>query len=519
MPLKHLGLARTLTRSPRRSLGVRLSPALLSLALATPAAARDSEITDISLIDVLFGLIHEAVPGGAVLEVDPRLLAHPAKAADPPDPDRVALAALELPGLAPAFHPRQSRYAVPPSADGRFPVSVTVGDPSIEVFLDGARLVPGRVAYAQGRPGEVFEVVAYHDRAELGRYTITVDPGLVLPGLPDAEPSLYISGGEGLRRIRLDDDAQTTLAAPVEGKSFLLATAGDRLYASLTGVEYAIAAFDLTTHQATDHAVLGETWQAGALAVAPGGDRLHVFHQTSPVMGTYDAHDLQAPAQPTYLPGVGMPMQATYRPGLLDLYVSDYWADPEGKDLDATHIAVRRPFVDWQAGVLDFAWAGRALPPSQTNSDGTRAAGVAFLTEQGLVVAVNSLGDEVVVLDEATGETLARTATGAMPFFIAADPDSDVDQGRVFVAGLQSGTLAVYTITQSASGGVVIEQEARFNPCKDGSAVKPVFGTDPGTAYLLCTDGVTVLDADSLEVERHIPVGGAWQKDMVWATR
>jgi hypothetical protein len=106
-----------------------------------------------------------------------------------------------------------------------------------------------------------------------------------------------------------------------------------------------------------------------------------------------------------------------------------------------------------------------------------------------------------------------------MPFFMAADPDSDAELGRVFVSHLQSGNLGVYTVTTGPTGGVTLEQEKRFNPCDAGHVVKPVFGDDPDTVYVLCTDGVTVLDADTLTVERHIALGGGYETDMVWVSR
>jgi DNA-binding beta-propeller fold protein YncE len=306
---------------------------------------------------------------------------------------------------------------------------------------------------------------------------------------------------------------------PVEGTSFLLAAddVNARLYATTSGPQDALVAFDLFDHAAVVHRSFPEDAELGAVTVAPGGLSVNVAYLLTGVMATYEAKDLVFSAV-EYLWGIAMPMQLAYRPGTLDLFVTDFWATTiEGAD--TTHAVVRSPKVDWADGGFDFAWAPITLPASQTNFDGDSGAGVAFLPAQGLVMMVNSRGDELVAVDEDTRQPLATAATASMPFFMAADPDSDAELGRVFVSHLQSGNLGVYTVTTGPTGGVTLEQEKRFNPCDAGHVVKPVFGDDPDTVYVLCTDGVTVLDADTLTVERHIALGGGYETDMVWVSR
>lgn len=418
--------------------------------------------------------------------------------------------ALRVEGLEPAFRADRVEYRVAPNERGLVPITAAVEDRALQLLVDGRRLEPGRTTHVEARPGARLRVDVLRDGRPLTFYMIDI-----LDLQPTSDGALYVTGGKGVMRVDLDDGSVTEIAIPGSGETSQLARGGDhqRLYVT-SSEDHLLTAIDLATRTVADQLFGGEDWIPGAVAVMPGDLRVHTADVISPVLTTFDTADLGLPPAVDFIPFVAMPQYMMYRPGFLDLYISDFWAGPE-------QVAVRRPWIDWVKGTFGFGWAAYDMPPSQTNDDGDAASGMGFLPAQGFFVAANTRGDEMVVFDEATRKPLATAPVAAMPMSVTVDPDSDANEGRFFVTSYQGWTLSVFRVTSDGAGGAKIALEQAWDPCENrGDPVKAVFGDDPDRLHLLCDRSVVVtLDADTLEVEDFILTGddATERRDMVWA--
>jgi len=212
-----------------------------------------------------------------------------------------------------------------------------------------------------------------------------------------------------------------------------------------------------------------------------------------------------------FLPGISMPFAARDSPDGADLWLSGVGVGAEAQ------MTVRRPDDD---GV--DAWWPIAFPPTESNDDGDTGAGFGFLPLQGLVIAANALGDELVAIDVETLTPVARMSTPAMPGWVAVDPSSSTTQGRVLVPSLQAGSMSLYVITTGPTGGVTMERVPlpNPNPCPEGEyPEKALYGLMPTDLFLLCSGSVSRLDPETFQIVESWELEGIRRSDIVWAAQ
>lgn len=436
----------------------------------------------------------------------------------PEAPPADGIGSIVVPGLSRRFDAREARYRVPLSRDGFLPVTVTLSDPSVSVYVQGTRVEPGRPFNAWAPRGGRVTVVGYRNWAEIARYQLDVDPELPPLKLGEITGRLYVSGDEDVVVIDPVLGTVDTIEVPNVTETYLLARSHDhaRLYVSSTG-DHIVSVIGLGSQAVvTQRFFTGDNpFKPAGMTVTPDSERVQVLHNNTGVMATYDKGlgfiDIEA------IPHVSMPMDIAYAPGTLDLWVADFSAT----QLDGIQIAVRepQPFA-LNPDPLD-AWLPVSLPPTQTNADGDSAGGFAFWTEAGLVIASNSRGDELVVIDPGSLEPVARMSVGRMRFWMTLDPASTADHARVFVPSFQQGAWGIYTVDVGPTGGVSLARvdDAPSNPCPSGEyPERAVFGATNDDLYLLCTGSVLALDPSTLAVLESWPLEGRGV-DIVWAAQ
>jgi len=437
----------------------------------------------------------------------------------PPPPPAPGLDGLGFPGLSPAFDPRVTRYTAPSTHGDRLPLTVVTRDPSVQVHVQGVPVRSDETHHAWAPPGARLNVVVYRAWAELARYVIVVKDDVTPKLNLDLAGKLYVTGRDGkVLVVDASDETVTQVSMPAAGQTVFAARSPDhaRVYVTSPGPKL-LTAIDTETHTVAGHRTFGGDMDPEAVVVRPDSQVVTVADAHSPILLDLDVADLAADPALTFVPWVHMPTTLTYRPGTMDLYVTDFFspvAEPE-----RARIARRRLSIDWEAGAITQEWAKRELPFSHTNEDGDTTSHVAFLPKMGVVVAPNSRGDELVVLHEELGIPLTRTSVGHMPFFVTADPKHTSTHGRVFLPTLQSGVLEVYAIDAVPGTGFTLTLEAKVNPCTGGWPNKVEYGAFTDRAWVLCTSSVVEIDTATLAPLREIALGSGETLDLVWAVR
>jgi len=107
---------------------------------------------------------------------------------DPP-PATGTLSGLTAPGLLQSFAPGLHQYTVLMPAGGSLPVTATLADPSMQLYIQSSATPSGQTRNAWVAEGQPVDIVIYQNWNEVGRYTLTpVQPlaSLSAPGLAPA---------------------------------------------------------------------------------------------------------------------------------------------------------------------------------------------------------------------------------------------------------------------------------------------------------------------------------------------
>ena len=83
------------------------------------------------------------------------------------------LANLVAPGLSPAFSPGVTQYTFPKPAGGSVPVTATLADPTLKLYVASTPVASGQTWNAWIGSGGTVSVVLYQGWTEVGRYTLT----------------------------------------------------------------------------------------------------------------------------------------------------------------------------------------------------------------------------------------------------------------------------------------------------------------------------------------------------------
>ena len=79
---------------------------------------------------------------------------------------------LTIPGLSPAFSPNVTQYTVPMPASGSLPVTATVGDPALKLYIQSSETQSGQTRNAWVGEGQGVDIVIYRNWNEVKRYTV-----------------------------------------------------------------------------------------------------------------------------------------------------------------------------------------------------------------------------------------------------------------------------------------------------------------------------------------------------------
>ncbi|MDD3518354.1 MAG: cadherin-like beta sandwich domain-containing protein [Chromatiales bacterium] len=105
----------------------------------------------------------------------------------PPDVDG-SLTDLVIPGLTPDFDPAVTEYTIPMPAGGAVPVTATLADASLRLFIQSAEVQSGAVWTAWVGDGKSIDIVIYFGWTEVGRYTVTPVGGSAPAPEPEPQP-------------------------------------------------------------------------------------------------------------------------------------------------------------------------------------------------------------------------------------------------------------------------------------------------------------------------------------------
>ncbi|MDX9766882.1 MAG: cadherin-like beta sandwich domain-containing protein, partial [Ectothiorhodospiraceae bacterium] len=83
-----------------------------------------------------------------------------------------ALSDLVVPRLSPAFDPAVKHYSVPMPSSGSVPVTATLADPTLKLYIQSAPIASGATWNAWVGDGRAIDIVIYREWTEVDRYTV-----------------------------------------------------------------------------------------------------------------------------------------------------------------------------------------------------------------------------------------------------------------------------------------------------------------------------------------------------------